>query len=571
MRKILSLFLTGCLLFLLPATVWASQETTYESEQGQAMIKAPSSASGDSSSSETDDPDFSAGDDEGTLSSSGSSSGMDWSAANTARTPSTGARQFTVCIDPGHQGSWVDMSAQEPVAPGSSQTKNKATTGTSGNYSKVPEYEVNLEVSLVLQKELTSRGYKVVMTREDNDKAISNKERAEFATESGADITVRIHANSDNSASAAGALTMAPTSSNQYLDKDIIEKSNTLATCIIDSYCNATGLANKGVISADNMTGTNWSTVPVAILEMGFMSNQNDDLYITNSANHETMAKGIADGIDAYFNTIEPDVTAVGEHLTDLTASLEKNYTDPLEAKGELWAIAAMDLKTQAYSTVSAEQSMQSASVIKAFIMAAVYDKLVYPDEGSTVSSDYESTLKPLLTSMITVSDNDSANELVRKLGGGDFQAGAAVVNEFCQERNYTSTHLGREFLAADPTDDNYTSASDCCRLLSEIYNSSLVNADASTEMLALLMSQTKTAKIPAGVPSGVATANKTGELADSDKLGVVENDIAIIFDKDHPYVLCVLSNNIQNNASAQDTIKKISADVYTYMTTKQK
>ena len=160
------------------------------------------------------------------------------------------------------------MSAQEPMAPGSSQTKNKATTGTTGNYSKVPEYEVNLQVSLILEKELTSRGYKVVMTREDNDKAISNKERAEFATSEDADITVRIHANSDNSASAAGALTMAPTSANQYLDTDLIEKSNTLAECIINSYCSATGLANKGVISADNMTGTNWSTVPVAILEM---------------------------------------------------------------------------------------------------------------------------------------------------------------------------------------------------------------------------------------------------------------------------------------------------------------
>ena len=96
-----------------------------------------------------------------------------------------------------------------------------------------------------LEKELTSRGYKVVMTREDNDKAISNKERAEFATSEGADITVRIHANSDNSASAAGALTMAPTSANQYLDTDLIEKSNTLAECVINSYCSATGLALK--------------------------------------------------------------------------------------------------------------------------------------------------------------------------------------------------------------------------------------------------------------------------------------------------------------------------------------
>ena len=563
MRKILSVLLAGSLLLLFPGTARASSDTGYESEKGQATIKAPSSSGSD----ETDN--FSDGS-EGTVSSSDLSPGMDWSAPNSTAVPSSSTRQFIVCIDPGHQGSWVDMSAQEPMAPGSSQTKNKATTGTTGNYSKVPEYQVNLEVSLVLQKELASRGYKVVMTREDNDKAISNKERAEFATSANADITIRIHANSDNSPSAAGALTMAPTSSNTYLDKDIIEKSNTLASCVIDSYCNATGLANKGVISADNLTGTNWSTIPVAVLEMGFMSNQKDDLYITDSANHETMARGIADGIDAYFNTIEPDVMAAGEHLAELTDALEKNYTIPLEANGESWAIAAMDLNTQNYSTIHAEQPMKSASVIKAFIMAAVFDKLVYPNEGTSVSADYDNTLKSLLNSMITVSDNDAANELVRRLGGGDFQTGTTVLNTFCQERNYTSTHLGREFLATAPTDDNYTSASDCCRLLSEIYNRTLVNADASADMLALLQAQTRTSKIPAGVPDNVTTANKTGELSDPGNLGVVENDISIIFAKGHPYVLCVLSNNIQNNSSAQETISKISADVYKYMTSQQ-
>ena len=145
MRKLLSVFLAGCLLLLLPATIWASAETTYESEQGQAMIKAPSSASPNASANTEADVD-SSDDSEGTLSPSGSSSGMDWSAANTASTPSSGSRQFTVCIDPGHQGSWVDMSAQEPMAPGSSQTKNKATTGTTGNYSKVPVSYTHLDV-----------------------------------------------------------------------------------------------------------------------------------------------------------------------------------------------------------------------------------------------------------------------------------------------------------------------------------------------------------------------------------------------------------------------------------------
>ena len=571
MRKFLSLFLAGCLFLLLPITTWASEETTYESEQGQAMIKAPSSSvfgSGDSTDSTADADSSDSDNSENTGDTA--SSGIDWSAANTASRASSDNSGFTVCIDPGHQGSWVDMSAQEPMAPGSSQTKNKATTGTTGNYSKVPEYEVNLQVSLVLEKELTSRGYKVVMTREDTDKAISNKERAEFATSEDADITVRIHANSDNSASAAGALTMAPTSANQYLDTDLIEKSNTLAECIINSYCSATGLANKGVISADNMTGTNWSTVPVAILEMGFMSNESDDMYITDTSHHETMAKGIADGIDEYFNIVASDLTGSGEHLSDLTDTLEKTYVDPLKATNETWAIAAIDLSDHAYSTVNAEASLQSASVIKAFIMAAVFDKLVYTDGATEPSSDYESSLKSLLTQMITVSDNDAANELARRLGGGDFQKGASVLNEFCQEHGYTSTHLGREFLASNPTDDNYTSASDCCRLLSDIYSGTMVNADASADMLALLKAQTRTGKIPSGIPSGVDTANKTGELSAGDGLGAVENDIAIVFDKEHPYVLCVLSNNIQNNSSAQETIKKISADVYQYMTSRK-
>lgn len=255
MKKIFTVLLICNLVSFCPITAFAAQINTAETEEIQAMIKPPSSSQ----------------------------------------------NSHIICIDPGHQGSWVDMSVQEPMAPGSSQTKAKATTGTTGKYSGIPEYEVNLQVALSLQQKLLDRGYDVVMTRTDNDTAISNKERAEFAAAESADITVRIHANGDNSNTACGALTMAPTEENLYLDSDIIEQSRTLASCIIDHYCQATGLKNLGILSADNMTGTNWSTIPVVILEMGFMSNENDDLYITDTSNHETMADGIADGIDAYF------------------------------------------------------------------------------------------------------------------------------------------------------------------------------------------------------------------------------------------------------------------------------
>ncbi|MFQ9393940.1 MAG: N-acetylmuramoyl-L-alanine amidase [Lachnospiraceae bacterium] len=111
-----------------------------------------------------------------------------------------------IAIDPGHQGSWVDMSAQEAMAPGSSETKAKATTGTEGRFSGVPEYELNLRIALALKSELISRGYEVVMTREDNDTAISNQERAQLANDSGAEACIRIHANgSDDSSGVWGS------------------------------------------------------------------------------------------------------------------------------------------------------------------------------------------------------------------------------------------------------------------------------------------------------------------------------------------------------------------------------
>lgn len=554
MNKMLKVLLFTGMFMMFPWMVSAAAEdaSVFASEEGQGMIKAPEGT-----------------EEEENLNKSGESKGVSWDAPNQgAAVREIEQGKLLVAIDPGHQGDWVDMSAQEPMAPGSEQTKAKATTGTQGKFTGVPEYEVNLEVSLALREELEARGYQVVMTREDNDTAISNKERAELATSAGADITVRIHANGDNDASLAGALTMAPTASNAYLSQEVIEKSNLLADRIIENYCAATGLENKGVISADNMTGTNWSTVPVAILEMGFMSNQGDDEYITDSKNHPAMVMGIADGIDEYFSIVQPEETE-GEEMTELSEKLQSEQLASLEAAGEKWAVAVSDLSTKAHCMINAEQTMQSASVIKIFILGAVYENLVYTSSGETgVTEDEE--LKSLMTAMITVSDNEASNELVRRLGQGDFTTGAAVVDQFCQEHGYTATHLGRAFLAENPADDNYTSAADCCRILSDIYNGTLVNKEASDKMLELLKQQTRTGKIPAGVPGEVQTANKTGEMTAGYGLGVIENDIAIVLLEEHPYVICVLSNDIGDNGAAQSTITGISSTVYQYMSETQ-
>lgn len=203
-------------------------------------------------------------------------------------------------IDPGHQSESVDMSALEPNGPGSSEMKAKCTSGTQGTYSGVPEYQLNLEVSLQLRDELEQRGYHVVMTRTDNETAISNMERAQYVASQGAEIYVRIHANGDDSHTASGALTMSPSQNNPYIPQ-LFEQSDRLSRCIIDSYCAATGFQNLGIQYTDTMTGINWSTVPVTILEMGFMTSQNDDLKMNDAEFQKTMVQGIANGIDSYF------------------------------------------------------------------------------------------------------------------------------------------------------------------------------------------------------------------------------------------------------------------------------
>jgi len=221
-------------------------------------------------------------------------------AAKEAEEAAKAGKGKKVAIDPGHQGWNVDMSAKEPNAPGSSEMKAKSTSGASGNYSGLAEFQLNLDVSLQLRTELEKRGYEVLLTREDNNTAISNAERAVLSNEWGADIYVRIHANSSESASAQGALTLIPSSGNPYAGSQY-SASRALAESILASYCSATEFANKGIQENDTMTGINWSTRPVVILEMGFMSNQHDDLKMADSAFQIVMVQGIADGIDNYF------------------------------------------------------------------------------------------------------------------------------------------------------------------------------------------------------------------------------------------------------------------------------
>ena len=224
------------------------------------------------------------------------------------------------------------------------------------------------------------------------------------------------------------------------------------------------------------------------------------------------------------------------------------------------WSVYVCNLLKDSDGTVN-DTPMQAASLIKLYIMGAVYEN--YDSLAQSHSAD---TLDSNISAMITVSDNDAANTLVNWLGNGDDAAGMSVVNQFCQAHGFTSTQMNRLLLASSENGDNYTSAKDCGTFLKEIYqivngtisDSTLPNAEA---MYYQLKMQQRKNKIPAQMPDGVHTANKTGEL------DTVENDAAIIFDtaKGIDLVICFMSQDLNDTATAQNTIATDARAIYGY------
>ena len=224
------------------------------------------------------------------------------------------------------------------------------------------------------------------------------------------------------------------------------------------------------------------------------------------------------------------------------------------------WSVYVCNLSLDSDGVIN-DTPMQAASLIKLYIMGAVYEN--YDSLAQSHSSD---ELDNNISSMITVSDNDAANTLVNWLGNGDDGAGMAKVNEFCQNHGFTSTQMNRMLLASSENGDNYTSVRDCGTFLKEIYqisngtisDSTLPNAEA---MYYQLKMQQRKNKIPAQLPEGVHTANKTGEL------DTVENDAAIIFDtaKGINLVVCFMSQDLTDTGAAQQTIAADARAIYGY------
>ncbi|MBQ8085819.1 MAG: serine hydrolase [Lachnospiraceae bacterium] len=253
--------------------------------------------------------------------------------------------------------------------------------------------------------------------------------------------------------------------------------------------------------------------------------------------------------------TAESDILSAGTTSPDNEKAglkgLKKKINKELKGKKGKWSVYIKNLDTNEYLLIN-DKKLPSASHIKLFVMMKVYDEI---NNGDLKES---SSVKTRLKNMITVSDNNSANELTALLTKKKtFRAGAKRLNKYCKKEGYTKTKFIVEMGMSSLK--NVTSAKDCGRVLERIYRKTAVNKKSSGKMLKLLKAQKRRTKIPAGVPAKVTVANKTGETY------FAENDAAIVFSDGADYVIVVMSKNGQGAVSE---IRKISKIAYKYFNT---
>ncbi len=209
-------------------------------------------------------------------------------AADTEPLPLTGC---VICVDPGHCVTpLAGKGYRDPVSPLSDETKATYTTGTQGKH--LTEEKLNLAVGLKLRDRLRALGATVVMTREVSNITINGVERCEIPNRLRADVAVRIHADGNADRSVHGVCVMTPTG-DLLGTPSIKAESVRLGQLMVDAVAQETGAKNRGLMPRYDLTGFNFSEIPTVLIEMGFMTNAEEDALLETDAYQDKIVEGM--------------------------------------------------------------------------------------------------------------------------------------------------------------------------------------------------------------------------------------------------------------------------------------
>lgn len=205
--------------------------------------------------------------------------------------------KFLVVIDPGHQQK-ANLNL-EPIGPGATTQKYKVTDGTTGIVTKKRESVLVLEMAFILKEKLEAKGIQVLMTRTSHEVDISNKERATFANDHKANLFLRLHADGSENPNQSGFAVLTPAEGNQYT-KEIYAESLQISQTIVNKMRENHQVKVNGIKFRDDLSGFNWSKVPGVLLELGFMSNPEEDKKLSDPQYVNSLLQSVTDSVDEY-------------------------------------------------------------------------------------------------------------------------------------------------------------------------------------------------------------------------------------------------------------------------------
>lgn len=202
-----------------------------------------------------------------------------------------------VCIDPGHCYA-PGFSGYELLSPLSTETKAYGGSGgTTG--ATLREEQLVLYVGLKLRDKLEALGAQVIMTREVSEIALDGVSRATMGNEAGVDVNIHLHANSYTDPSVRGVMVLVPSGS-LLCTPSIVGPSAALGQLMVDSLAEATGFPNLGTVQRDDLVAFNWSETATVLVEMGFMSNPEEDALMSTDEYQERIADGMVAALLAW-------------------------------------------------------------------------------------------------------------------------------------------------------------------------------------------------------------------------------------------------------------------------------
>jgi beta-lactamase class A len=155
---------------------------------------------------------------------------------------------------------------------------------------------------------------------------------------------------------------------------------------------------------------------------------------------------------------------------------------------------------------------------------------------------------------MIAVSDNTASNILIDRLGMKN-------VNATLRSLGLTKTLLRRhmmDFEAAKRGNENVSTPREMTELLEAIYKGKALNRELTAEFIKQL-STLKESELQHDMPEGVQVANKPGNLKG------VRTDSGIVFAKDRPFVISVMTEHAANIHVASARICSIALEAFRY------